>query len=257
MGGEKWEIAWLKIKIDLTPIFADTGFHAADNDHPFELWEIPCEQSHWLQRQPKLFSPADCLLWGLFFSKNWDDQTKLICKGGNFWIIKWPSYFIARSYYYKTLGTSFLAFFQKRWELWLSKEKYKLDFVNYTKLRLKVYEDMLTLTCCQNHILTGNIWFVWYETSYSGDERRCHGCGTTNWPNNKVMESGGWFSQFEDLRCQHAIYTQLKGHIPIPPFSTATSMWCSSTPYLPMLMWIWRNWNILRTVTPAFTSQHF
>ena len=31
---------------------------------------------------------------------------------------------------------------------------------------------MLTLTCCQDHILT--------ETSYSGDERRCHGCGTNN-----------------------------------------------------------------------------
>ena len=39
---------------------------------------------------------------------------------------------------------------------------------------------MLTLTCSQDHILTENIWFVWSGTSYSGDERRCHGCGTTN-----------------------------------------------------------------------------
>ena len=38
---------------------------------------------------------------------------------------------------------------------------------------------MLTLTCCQDHILTENIWFVWSETSYSGDERRCYRCGTT------------------------------------------------------------------------------
>ena len=30
---------------------------------------------------------------------------------------------------------------------------------------------MLTLTCCQDHILTENIWFVWLKTSYSGDER--------------------------------------------------------------------------------------
>ena len=30
-------------------------------------------------------------------------------------------------------------------------------------------EDMLTLTCCQDHILTENIWFVCSETSYSGD----------------------------------------------------------------------------------------
>ena len=38
---------------------------------------------------------------------------------------------------------------------------------------------MLTLTCCQDHILTENKWFVWSETSYSGDERRCYRCGTT------------------------------------------------------------------------------
>ena len=39
---------------------------------------------------------------------------------------------------------------------------------------------MLALTCCQDHILTENIWFVCSETSYSGDERRCHRCGTTD-----------------------------------------------------------------------------
>ena len=38
----------------------------------------------------------------------------------------------------------------------------------------------MTLTCCQDHMLTENIWFVWSETSYSGDERSCHGCGTNN-----------------------------------------------------------------------------
>ena len=32
---------------------------------------------------------------------------------------------------------------------------------------------------CQDHILTENIWVVWSETLYSEDERRCHGCGTT------------------------------------------------------------------------------
>ena len=39
---------------------------------------------------------------------------------------------------------------------------------------------MLTLTCCQDHILLENIWFVCSETSYSGDERRCYRCGTTD-----------------------------------------------------------------------------
>jgi hypothetical protein len=28
---------------------------------------------------------------------------------------------------------------------------------------------MMTLTCCQDHILTENIWFVWSKTSDSGD----------------------------------------------------------------------------------------
>ena len=59
----------------------------------------------------------------------------------------------------------------------------------------------MTLTCCQDHILTENIWFVWSETSYSGDERRCNGCGTNNERTNKrtntedratqTMEAGG------------------------------------------------------------------
>ena len=32
----------------------------------------------------------------------------------------------------------------------------------------------------QDHILPENIWFVWSETSYCGDEMRCYQCGTTN-----------------------------------------------------------------------------
>ena len=41
-------------------------------------------------------------------------------------------------------------------------------------------QHMLTLTCCQDHILTENIRFVWSETLYCGDERRCHRCGTND-----------------------------------------------------------------------------
>ena len=49
----------------------------------------------------------------------------------------------------------------------------------------------MTLTCCQDHILTENIWFVWSETSYSGDKRRCHYalcivCGTDD--DNKQLK---------------------------------------------------------------------
>ena len=64
---------------------------------------------------------------------------------------------------------------------------------------------MNTLACCQDHILTENVWFVWSETSYSGDERRCHGCGTTERQTTisedratQPMEAGGWVSQWEE-----------------------------------------------------------
>ena len=65
-------------------------------------------------------------------------------------------------------------------------------------------QQWMTLTCCQNHILTENIWFVWSETSYSGDERRCYRCGTTK-RTVKIellsqMEAGGWVSQFSGLK---------------------------------------------------------
>ena len=61
----------------------------------------------------------------------------------------------------------------------------------------------LTLTCCQDHILTENIWFVCSETSYSGDERRCYRCGTNKRPitedrASQPMEAGGWVSQCEN-----------------------------------------------------------
>ena len=38
-------------------------------------------------------------------------------------------------------------------------------------------EDILTLTRCQDHILTENLWFVWSKTSYRGDKRKCHYAG--------------------------------------------------------------------------------
>ena len=76
--------------------------------------------------------------------------------------------------------------------------KYKRD---YSKLGST--QQWMALTCCQDHILTENIWFVWSETSYSGDERRCYRCGTTMNEQTHTedratqpMEAGGWVSQY-------------------------------------------------------------
>ena len=41
-------------------------------------------------------------------------------------------------------------------------------------------QQWMTLTCCQDHIFTENIWFV---CSYSGDERICHRYGTNKHTN--------------------------------------------------------------------------
>ena len=71
---------------------------------------------------------------------------------------------------------------------------------------------MLTLTCCQDHILTENIWFVWSETSYSGDGRRCHGCGTNNeQPNSEDRatqpSNGSWRLSFAKLQNSAAAFS--------------------------------------------------
>ena len=34
------------------------------------------------------------------------------------------------------------------------------DNVQLCETQIESYEDMMTLTCCQDHILTENIWFV-------------------------------------------------------------------------------------------------
>ena len=115
-----FDIFWWALGINLiAPFLADIGFHVPDNDHPFQLWESPwCEQ----QRLKSMhidcnvnlnYSAQQIAYWEDLFPKNWDDRTKLICKGCNFWIIKWASYFITRSHS-KTLGTSFLTFVPKR-----------------------------------------------------------------------------------------------------------------------------------------------
>ena len=56
-------------------------------------------------------------------------------------------------------------------------------------------QQWMTLTCCQDHILTENIWFVWSETSYSGDERRCNERTNTEDRATQPMEAGAWVSQ--------------------------------------------------------------
>ena len=72
----------------------------------------------------------------------------------------------------------------------------KQDNVQLCETQIESYEDMMTLTCCQDHILTENIWFVWSKTSDSGDKWRCHRCGTNKQTNSEdratqPMDAGG------------------------------------------------------------------
>ena len=77
--------------------------------------------------------------------------------------------------------------------------KYQI-YIKLDNSKLGSTQQWMTLTCCQDHILAENIWFIWSETSYSGDERRCYRCGTNNRTNTEdratqPMEAGGWVSQ--------------------------------------------------------------
>ena len=75
---------------------------------------------------------------------------------------------------------------------------------------------MNTLTCYQDHILTENIWFVWYKTSYCGDERRCHYAGQTNNEQLKIELLSQW-----KLGAESRNFT----HSPNPFFSSPLWNW--------------------------------
>ena len=42
--------------------------------------------------------------------------------------------------------------------------------------------------------LSENVWFVWYETSYSGDKWRCHHVGRTDKNEQKTREDNATLS---------------------------------------------------------------
>ena len=67
-------------------------------------------------------------------------------------------------------------------KIWIQTD-WKLD-----NSKLGSTQQWMTLTCCQDHILTENIWFVWSETSYRGDERRCNGRGTNERTNEQTLK---------------------------------------------------------------------
>ena len=60
---------------------------------------------------------------------------------------------------------------------------------------------MMTMTHCQDQILTENIWFVWSETSYSGDKKSCHQAGQRT---NKKKDSAT-----QPLHCRKAEFRKM------------------------------------------------
>ena len=65
---------------------------------------------------------------------------------------------------------------------------------SYDDMMIFIYDDMMTLTSCQDHILTEKIWFVWSKISYSGDKWRCHYAGrrqTVKIERLSQLEAGG------------------------------------------------------------------
>ena len=64
---------------------------------------------------------------------------------------------------------------------------------------------MLTLTCCQDHILTENIWFVCSETSHSGDEKKCYRCGTNEQQQLKIELLSQWKLEAESRNLKNSL----------------------------------------------------
>ena len=74
--------------------------------------------------------------------------------------------------------------------------------------QIESYEDMMTLTCCQDHIITENIWFVWSKTPDSGDKWRCHRCGTNDKQTVKIELLSQWMLEAE-FRNNHQLIGSL------------------------------------------------
>ena len=87
---------------------------------------------------------------------------------------------------------------------------YKLD-----NSKLGSTQHMLTLTCYQDHILTENIWFVWSETSYSGDKRRCHYAGRTTNEQLKIELLSQWKleAEFRNTNAMKYKYKIMRCHL--------------------------------------------
>ena len=85
-----------------------------------------------------------------------------------------------------------------------------LKFIKLRNSKLGSTQQWMAPTCCQDHILTENIWFVWSETSYSGDERRCYRCGTTKQTNEHWRSSysanGSWRLSFAKFTVSPTVY---------------------------------------------------
>ena len=66
------------------------------------------------------------------------------------------------------------------WNLCFLKIQHKLGLLCCMIIWWSSYEDMMTMTWCQDLIITENVWFAWSNSSYSGDKWRCHRCGTND-----------------------------------------------------------------------------
>ena len=101
---------------------------------------------------------------------------------------------------------------------------------------------MLTLTCCQDHILTENIWFVCSETSYSGDERSCKPIRDKRPKDEKQWRlsysaNGSWGLSFAILASAVSILSPLECHMCVSIMTFLALSWEHSLCIRPGCVW--------------------
>ena len=77
----------------------------------------------------------------------------------------------------------------------------------------------MTLTSCQDHILTEKIWFVWSKISYSGDKWRCHYAGRRQTVKIELLSQWKLEAEFHNISNSNSASTNLDESVVVTKIS--------------------------------------
>ena len=71
----------------------------------------------------------------------------------------------------------------------------------------------MMITCCQDHILTENIWFTWSKSSYNGYKKRYYHAVQTNNEQGKIELLSSWKLEAEFRNFISSSPSSLSSHV--------------------------------------------